>query len=101
MEVVSKSFLQLSERIKMLISSYNSLLKNNEELKNRVALLEGELLFLKKTLEEKKFLLNEKEEDSIFVSMLIDDLLNSVGDINKRDLLHNNGISCEQVSLIE
>lgn len=85
MEHLSKSLLILSEKVKTLLIFYSNLLKENELLKNKVFLLEGDLAALKISLEEKRDLLDGQSEDTIFVSMLIDDLLESISHIHKNN----------------
>ena len=65
----------LNERIKLLLTSYSEKLKENELLKEQISLLEKDFSDLKASLNEKKELLEDKNDDTIFVSMLIDDLL--------------------------
>jgi hypothetical protein len=86
MEHLSKSLLVLSEKIKTLLVAHAQVLKDNEVLKNRIFLLEGELSALRFSLEEKRNLLEVKDEDSLFVAMMIDDLLESVSRIHSGGL---------------
>jgi hypothetical protein len=82
MDHLSKQLLVLSEKIKTLLFSYSEILKENDFLKNRISLLENDLSSLKHSLEEKKEMLNSKDEDSIFVSILIDELLEEFSHYN-------------------
>lgn len=82
MEQVSKSLLILSEKIKALLTSYSRLLEDNEILKNRISALEFDISALKYSLEEKRDLLEDKNQDVVFVAMIIDDLLEDISRLN-------------------
>jgi hypothetical protein len=87
MEQLSKSLLILSEKIKELLTSYSRLLEDNEILKNRISTLEFDVSALKYSLEEKKKLLEDKNQDVVFVSMVVDDLLEDISRLNHNDSL--------------
>jgi hypothetical protein len=87
MEKISQSIIKLNEKIKLLLISYNNIIQENKVLNDKIFKLENELSNLKASLEEKKNLLNGNDQDTIFISMLIDDLLESLNKINNEQFL--------------
>lgn len=81
MENLSSSLLILSEKIKIILHSYSEILKENELLKNKILLLENDITKMRLALEQKRDLLDAKDEDAIFVSMLIEELLEGISSL--------------------
>jgi hypothetical protein len=75
MEELSTLLKKLDDKLNFFISLYQSEKEENAQLTKKIELLESSLLQLQSILEEKRTLLDLKNEESLFAAMLIEDIL--------------------------
>ena len=81
MEQLSVLLKKLDDRLNCFISLYQSVKEENIHLIEKIDLLESSIIQLQSILEEKRALLDLKNDESLFDAMLIEDLINDLSEI--------------------
>lgn len=81
MQQLSVLLKKLDDQLNCFISLYQSVKDENTQLIKKIDLLESSIIQLQSILEEKRALLDLKNEESLFAAMLIEDLINDLSEI--------------------
>lgn len=78
MEQLSTLLKKLDDQLNCFISLYQATKDENAQLIKKIDFLESSVLQLQSILEEKRTLLDVKNDESLFAAMLIEDLLHDL-----------------------
>ncbi len=78
MEQLSTLLKKLDDQLNCFISLYQATKDENAQLIKKIDFLESSVLQLQSILEEKRTLLDVKNDESLFAAMLIEDLLHNL-----------------------
>jgi hypothetical protein len=81
METLNKNLVLLDEKVRVLISKYNTIVNEHLILKEHVAALEAKILSLSTSLEQKKILFESQDDESQFALLLINDLVDDISQL--------------------